>query len=88
MSLDRDFLMNLQTRLENIREAGEDYLIVSVGVRGPNVDCPRGNAVATVRMGRDEGTAQAKYLPDALAMARTNILRDRQARQKKDDQAQ
>jgi len=60
-----------------------DYVIVSVGVHGPNIDMPDGNVLATVRMGHDEATAEAKYLNDAVTMARGIILRKRDAKAKK-----
>lgn len=64
---------------------GEDYIIVSVGVHGPNPDCQEGNAVATVRMGLDEATSEALYLDDAIRLARGKILREREARKAKAD---
>ena len=60
-----------------------DYVIVSLGVRGPNADMPNGNVLATVRMGADEATAEAKYLADAVTLARGLILRKREAELKK-----
>ena len=57
-----------------------DYLILSIGARGPNLDCPEGNAVATVRMGNDEATAEALYLEDAILLARGKIIRAREAK--------
>lgn len=80
---ERTFILDLQQRLETLRGHGDDYLIVSVGVRGPNVDCRNGNAVATVRMGDDTGTAEALYLDDAIALARGEIVRARKAREEK-----
>lgn len=56
-----------------------DYVIVGLGARGPNIDMPEGNLLATVRMGADEATAEAKYLPDAVSLARGIILRKREA---------
>lgn len=58
---------------------GSDYVIVSLGARGPNMDMPEGNLLATVRMGDDEATAEAKYLADAVALARGKIIRKREA---------
>ncbi len=75
--------MTLQEQIEALRPSDADYLIVAVGVRGPNVDCPEGNAVATVRMGDDEATSEALYLHDAIALARGKILRERKAREEK-----
>ncbi len=83
MTLPRQWLLDLQGKLELIREAGEDYLILSVGVRGPNTDMPAGNCLATVRMGDDEATSEALYLHDAIALARGKILRERKAREEK-----
>lgn len=85
--MDRVEIIELQHKLDQLRPAGADYLIVAVGTRGPNLDCPDGNAVATVRMGRDEATCEALYLPDAIAMARGRILRDRAAAKKKEAEA-
>ncbi len=76
-------LRELHHRIEALRDVGDDYLILSVGARGPNIDMPEGNAVATVRMGDDEATAEAKYLDDAISLARAAIIRDRKAREEK-----
>lgn len=73
-------LTEFQRGLESLRPADADYLIVAVGVRGPNIDCDEGNAVATVRMGNDEATSEALHLRDAIALARAAILRDRKAK--------
>lgn len=59
-----------------------DYVIVSLGARGPNADMPDGNLIATVRIGNDEATAEAKYLADAVTLARGIILRQREAKAK------
>jgi len=77
----RAFLADWQTNIEALRNVGEDYLILSVGVRGPNIDCDEGNAVATVRMGNDEATSEALHLIDAVGLARGKILRERKARE-------
>ena len=66
--------------LVNLRPTDADYLIVAVGVRGPNLDCPEGNMVATVRMGHDEATSEALRLVDAISLARGKILRERAAK--------
>jgi hypothetical protein len=83
MSLDRTTLDALQAQIEALRHVGEDYLILSVGVRGPNLDCHEGNAVATVRMGDDTATSEALHLQDAISLARGKILRERNAREEK-----
>ena len=70
----------IQTMLEALRPTDADYLIVAVGVRGPNLDCPEGNMVATVRMGHDEATSEALRLVDAISLARGKILRERAAK--------
>jgi hypothetical protein len=75
--------VTLQEQIEALRPADADYLIIAVGVRGPNIDCPEGNAVATVRMGDDEATSEALHLRDAIALARGKILRERKAREEK-----
>lgn len=82
-ALTRADLAPLQAQIEALRERGEDYLILAVGVRGPNHDCPEGNAVATVRMGDDEATSEALHLIDAILLARGKILRERKAREDK-----
>lgn len=82
-AITRASLAPLQQQIEALREVGEDYLILSVGVRGPNLDCPDGNAVATVRMGDDEATSEALHLVDAILLARGKILRQRKAREEK-----
>lgn len=76
-------LSELQAAIEALRDPNEDYLILSVGVRGPNIDCYEGNAVATVRMGDDTATSEALHLCDAISLARAKIVRDREARKKK-----
>lgn len=76
--MERAEMIELQRKLEALRPVGADYLIVAVGVRGPNFNCDDGNAVATVRMGGDEATSEALYLPDAIALARGKILRSRE----------
>jgi hypothetical protein len=76
-AVDRDWCIDLQQRIETLREAADDYVIISLGVRGPNVDCRNGNAIATVRMGDDSETYEALHLPDAVAGARNAILRKR-----------
>lgn len=75
--LSRQECQELQERLEALRDVGEDYLIVSVGVRGPNMDCEEGNAVATIRMGADEATSEALGLYTAITLARSKIIRER-----------
>lgn len=75
--LSRQECQELQGRLEALRDVGEDYLIVSVGVRGPNMDCEEGNAVATIRMGNDEATSEALGLYTAITLARSKIIRER-----------
>ena len=82
--LSREELAQLQALLARLRDHADDYVIVNVGVRGPNHDCPDGNAVATVRIGYDEATSEAMNLADALSLARAKILRDRMARAKKE----
>ncbi len=75
-------LRNLQRQIETLRHANEDYLILSVGVRGPNLDCNEGNAVATVRMGNDEATSEALRLEDRIRLrASFKIIRKRKARE-------
>lgn len=83
----RACLIELRSRIEALRERGDDYIIIAVGVRGPNHDCPHGNAVATVRVGHDEATCEALYLPDAISLARGKALRERKAREKAKEQA-
>ncbi len=56
-----------------------DFVIVALGVHGPNIDMKDGNVLATVRMGSDEATAEAKYLTDAVTLARGIIMRKREA---------
>lgn len=75
--LNRHECQELQGRLEALSDVGEDYLIVSVGVRGPNLDCEEGNAVATIRMGNDEATSEALGLYTAITLARSKIIRER-----------
>ena len=84
---DRAEMADLQARLEALREVGEDYLILAVGVRGPNNDCPEGNAVATIRMGDDEATSEALGLYTAITLARSKILRERAAKIERAKQA-
>lgn len=63
-------LRDLQQTLARLCEPGDDYVIVSVGTHGPNIEFRDGNPVATVRMGDEEETAEAKYLDVAIALAR------------------
>jgi hypothetical protein len=84
--MNRDELLDLQRRIESLREHGDDALVISVGTRGR--DCggdenDAGSAEATVRMGNDTATAGAKYLDDAIRLARRKILNDREARERK-----
>lgn len=81
--MDGNDVKALQALLEKLRDAGDDYVIVGVGVRGPNVDCPEGNAIATVRIGRDEQTSEALNLIDAISLARGKILRKQAAEKDK-----
>ena len=74
-------LNELQRQIESLRHPNEDCVILSVGVRGPNIDCEEGNAIATVRMGNDEATSEALHLKDALLLARGKIIRERKARE-------
>lgn len=81
-------LAALQALLEGLRaEADVDCLIIAVGVRSTNVDCPEGNAVATVQMGNDSATSEAVHLRDAIGLAKGKILREREVRRKKEGQA-
>lgn len=79
----RDDLLDLQRRIAALRDEGDDYVIIAVGARGPNMDMPEGNVLATVRMGDDTATAEAKYLQDAISLARAKIIGERAAREKK-----
>lgn len=81
--MNRQDLHSLQALLNQLRDLADDYVIVSVGVRGPNLDCDDGNAIATVRMGNDEATSEALYLDDAISLARAKIIRERKAREEK-----
>ena len=72
--LNRRDCEELQACLEALRDVGEDYLIVSVGVRGPNMDCEEGNAVATIRMGSDEATSEAAWLYTAITRAAEKLI--------------
>lgn len=86
--MSKDEINALGVMLSAVRaEIGDDYLIVSIGARGSNLDMPEGNVVATVRNGPDEATAEAKFLFDAINLAKDKIERDRAARQKKEDKA-
>lgn len=78
----RDEINEIGQQIARLRDEGDDYVIVAVGARGPNIDCDDGNAVATVRMGQDEATSEALYLHDAIALARGKILRERAAKAK------
>lgn len=82
-AFDRAWLNDLQERINRLRTSDEDYLILSVGVRGPNYDCEEGIAVATVRIGNDTVTSEALYLDDAIRLARGKIQRERAAREAK-----
>lgn len=78
--MNRADLLDLQARIEALRNDDEDYLILYVGVHGPNIDCENGNAIATVRMGNDEATCEGIDLFSAITLARSKILRERELR--------
>ena len=80
--IDRATIQNFASQLQSSL-GGNDYVFVTLGARGPNMDMPEGNVLATVRMGDDEATAEAKYLGDAVALARGIIIRKREAEAKK-----
>lgn len=80
--IDRATIQNFASQLQSSL-GGNDYVIVNLGARGPNMDMPDGNMLATVRIGDDEATAEAKYLDDAVALARGIIMRKREAEAKK-----
>ena len=80
--IDRAEIQNFADQLRSVL-GGNDYVIVNLGARGPNMDMPDGNMLATVRIGDDEATAEAKYLDDAVMLARGIILRKREAEAKK-----
>jgi hypothetical protein len=80
--IDRATIQNFASQLQSSL-GGNDYVIVNLGARGPNMDMPDGNMLATVRIGDDEATAEAKYLDDAVTLARGIILRKREAEAKK-----
>ena len=75
----RAAMIEFQRQIDALRPADADYLLIAVGTRGSNYDCDEGNAVATVRMGNDEATSEALYLPDAITLARGKIIRAREA---------
>lgn len=77
----RSRILRLQADLYSLMTDQDDYVIVSLGTRGPNIDMADGNAVATVCMGKDEATCEAKYLDDAINLARARIMRERKARE-------
>lgn len=80
--MDRQTVNEMGATLHAIRAyAGQDMVIVSIGARGPNLDCPAGNLIATIRRGDDEATAEAKYLADCISLASAKIDRDRKARE-------
>lgn len=81
--LDRDELRDLQRRIEALRDASDDALILSVGTIAGSYDGEDGFAEATVRMGDDIATARCKYLDGAISLARGKILRDREPKAKK-----
>jgi hypothetical protein len=84
--IDRATIQNFADQLK-ASLGGNDYVIVSLGARGPNIDMPNGNVLATVRMGDDEATAEAKYLNDAVTLARARIVLKREAEAKKRKEA-
>jgi hypothetical protein len=77
----RDF-SDLHKAIEALRPDDADYIILSVGVRAPNYDCPDGNGVVTIRMGYDEATSEAVHISDAVALARGKIIKAREAEKK------
>lgn len=76
--MDREEVNAIGARLMAVRDLfDDDYIIVSIGARGPNIDCRNGNHVATVSNGNDEATSEALQLYDAICLARGKIDRRR-----------
>lgn len=78
----RDELNELQSRIDSLRNHGEDYLIIEVGTYRDEMERVDGFAVATVQMGNDKATARGKYLDTAISLARSAIIRQREAKTK------
>lgn len=76
-------LRELQKHIEALRSDDEDAVIVYVGARGPNLDMPEGNMMAAVRIGNIFETAEAKYLDDAISLARGKARRAKEAQAEK-----
>lgn len=79
----REELLQLQAMIERLREHTDDCLIIGIGTCGADVDVEDGFAIATVQMGNDEASARAKYLDDAIRLARRKIIDLREARKRK-----
>lgn len=71
----REQINAIGVHLAALREAEEGAVVVSVGTHGPDTDMSDGSLCATVTMNGEEGFARAKYLSDAISLARGNARR-------------
>jgi len=65
----------LGTQLSALRNVGDQAVVVSLGSHGPDGDMADGCLCATVTVGGEEGFARAKYLCDAISLARGEAMR-------------
>lgn len=72
--------------LASLRDEGEAAVVVAVAAHGPSIDMPYGSLAATVTAGPLTASASAKYLADAICLARAD-LRRQQARRAKSEEA-
>ena len=72
-------IREMQRHIEALRLEDDDAVLVYVGARGPNLDMPDGNVMAAVRVGNFTESAEAKYLDDAISLARAKALRAQEA---------
>jgi len=70
----------LGTQLSALRNAKDGAVVVSVGAHGPDGDMADGCLCATVTVSGEEGFARAKYLCDAISLARGDAQRKVAAR--------
>lgn len=73
--------------LASLRDDGEAAVVVTVAAHGPSIDMPDGSLAATVTTGPLTATASAKYLADAIGLARADIRRQAARREKSQENA-
>lgn len=70
-------------QLAALRNPDDQTVVVSLGAHGPDGDMADGCLCATVALGGEEGFARAKYLVDAIGLARGEARRKVEAKKAK-----